>query len=91
MFPFVEQFKAILIPLWCYCYWILVVDGQLLPHLDTLGGQDGDHPTKPWMVHPPPPGVWSEGMVSLMSQGGTVLVKPEEKEGYVRLYCPSHH
>ena len=85
MFPFIEQFIAILIPLWCYCYWILVVHGQLLPHLDTLGGQDGDHPTKPWMVHPPPSGVGSEGMVSLMSQGGTVLVKPEEKEGYVRL------
>ena len=73
---FVKQLMAVLVPLRCYCDRILVVDGQLLPHLDGLDGDDGDHHTKPWMVQSAPPGVGCEGMVCLMSQGSAVLVKP---------------
>ena len=68
---------AVIVPLRCYCDRILVVDGELLPHLDGLDGNDGAHHTKPWMVQPAPPCVWHEGMVCLMSQGSTVLFKPE--------------
>ena len=74
---FVKQLMAVFVPLRCYGHWIFVVDGQLLPHLDGLDGDDGDHHTKPWMVQPAPPCVGCEGMVCLMSQGSAVLVKPE--------------
>ena len=96
---FVKQLMAVLVPLRCYCDRILVVDGQLLPHLDGLDGDDGDHRTKPWMVQSAPPCVGCEGMVCFMSQGSTVLVKPEwrismlwvEIFHFLTFSCPLEH
>ena len=75
----VKQLMAVIVPLRCNVHRILVVDGQLLPHLEGLGGDDGDLHTKPWMVQPAPPSVGCLGMVCLVSQASAVLVKPRRR------------
>ena len=67
---------AVSVPLRCQEDRILVVDADLLPHLDSLDGDDGDHLAKPGVVQPPPLCVWCERMVGLVSKCGTVLVQP---------------
>ena len=73
-FVFKEQLVTLFIPLRSQEHWVLVVHAHLLPHLDVLDGDDGDHLAKPWMVQPAPLCVWCEGVVCLVSKGGIVLV-----------------